>query len=64
VLFEKSREVSAKEIGEMFGFQQRTAAALCQRWVEDKFLIATNSSNKARRYRLADAYEESFSKEW
>ncbi|HZL66678.1 MAG TPA: Fic family protein [Candidatus Limnocylindrales bacterium] len=64
LLFEKSREVSAKDIADLFGFQQRTAAALCQRWVEDKFLIVTNSSNKARRYRLADSYEESFSKDW
>ena len=32
-LFEHSLEVTAKPIAELFGFQQRPAAALCQRWV-------------------------------
>jgi Fic family protein len=63
LLFAESREVSAREIADLFGVQQRTAAALCQRWVEDKFLIVTDASKKARRYRLADSYEESFSKD-
>jgi Fic family protein len=62
LLFAESRTVSAREIAALFGIQQRTAAALCQRWVEGKFLIAADTSNKARRYRLADSYEESFSK--
>jgi Fic family protein len=56
-LFERSREVTAKEIAELFGFQQRTAAALCQRWVAAGFLVVTDASKKARRYRLTDELE-------
>ena len=59
-LFEGSREVGAREIASLFGFQPRTATALCQRWVSEGFLVITNASKKARRYRLADLYEESF----
>jgi hypothetical protein len=57
-LFERSREVTAKEIAELFGFQQRPAAALCQRWVAERFLVVADSSKKARRYRLKDELEE------
>jgi len=57
-LFEQSREVTAKEIAELFGFQQRPAAALCQRWVADGFLVVADPSKKARRYRLNDELEE------
>jgi DNA-binding transcriptional regulator PaaX len=50
--------VTAKEIAELFGFQQRPAAALCQRWVGEGFLVVADSSKKARRYRLKDELEE------
>jgi Fic family protein len=58
MLFEQSREVTAKGIAELFGFQQRTAGALCQRWVAESFLVVANSSKKARRYRLTEELEE------
>jgi Fic family protein len=57
-LFEHSREVTAKEIAELFGFQQRPAAALCQRWVAEGFLLIADPSKKARRYRLNDELEQ------
>jgi predicted HTH transcriptional regulator len=57
-LFEHSREVTAKDIAELFGFRQRPAAALCQRWVADGFLVVADPSKKARRYRLNDKLEE------
>jgi predicted HTH transcriptional regulator len=57
-LFKESREVSAKEIAKLFGFQQRPAAALCQRWVTEGFLVVADPSKKARRYRLKDELEE------
>jgi Fic family protein len=57
-LFEHSREVTAKEIAELFGFQQRPAAALCQRWVAEGFLVVADPSKKARRYRLNDELEQ------
>ncbi len=56
-LFERSQEVKAKEIGDLFGLQPRAAAVLCQGWVEDGFLIVSNPSKKLRRYRLAAEYE-------
>ena len=57
-LFEHSREVTAKEIAELFDFQQRAAAALCQRWTSEGFLVIADPSKKARRYRLNDEFEE------
>lgn len=59
-LFEESREISAKDIAVLFGFRPRTATALCQRWVTEGFLVISDPSKKARRYRLAASYEESF----
>jgi Fic family protein len=57
-LFEKSREVTAKEIGTLFGFRPRTSALLCQRWASAGFLLVADPAKKSRRYRLADQYEE------
>ena len=59
-LFERSRELSAKDIAELFHFQPRTATALCQRWVAEGFFVVANSSRKERRYRVADQYERMF----
>jgi len=56
-LFTQSRELTSKEIGNLFNFKPRTAADLCQRWVEDGFLEMSNASRKSRRYRLTAAYE-------
>jgi len=56
-LFKDSREITAKEVAEMFGYQPRTTAQVCQRWVDAGFLEMANASKKARRYRLADVYE-------
>jgi Fic family protein len=61
-LFAESREITAREISALFGVKQRAAAGLCQRWVDAGFLVVANASNKARRYRLADALEESLYK--
>jgi Fic family protein len=56
-LFRRSREITAKEVGALFAFQPRTAALLCQRWVESGFLEVTDPARKSRRYRLNDVYE-------
>ena len=50
------------EIAALFGVKQRAASALCQHWAEEGFLVVANASNKARRYRLADALEKTFYK--
>jgi Fic family protein len=56
-LFERSQEVTTRDIGEMFGLQARAASVLCRSWVEDGFLVVSNPSKKSRRYRLASKYE-------
>ena len=59
-LFAESREISSREIAALFGVKQRAASALCQHWAEEGFLVVANASNKARRYRLADALKRLF----
>jgi hypothetical protein len=56
-LFEGSREITAGEIAGLFGFRQRSAAALCQRWVLAGFLVVADPSKRARKYRLNDEVE-------
>jgi Fic family protein len=55
-LFQRSREIAAKDVAELFGYQPRTAALLCQRWVEKGFIETTDPAKKSRRYKLADPY--------
>lgn len=55
-LFKAYDVVTAKQIGELFGFQPRTNAALCKKWVESGFLEMVDYSNKARKYRLTPLY--------
>jgi Fic family protein len=57
-LFERSREVTARDIAALFGFQPRTAAALCQHWVGVGFLAIADPAKKSRRYRLSDSLED------
>ena len=56
-LFRESREIAAKDVAGLFRLKPRTAALLCQRWVESGFLETTDPAKKSRRYKLADAYE-------
>src|ERR1700675_1537332 len=55
-LFQKSREIAAKDVADLFGYKPRTAALLCQRWVEKGFLETTDPAKKSRRYKLGDTY--------
>jgi Fic family protein len=55
-LFQRSREIAAKDVARLFGFKPRTAALLCQRWVERGFIEITDPAKKSRRYQLADMY--------
>jgi Fic family protein len=59
-LFEHSREVTSKEMAALFGLQQRSAAALCQRWTEQGFLVIAEAAKKSRRYRLEERFERQF----
>ena len=56
-LFKGYDVVTAKQIGDLFGFQPRTNAALCKKWVERGFLEIVDYSNKARKYKLAEPYD-------
>jgi hypothetical protein len=57
-LFKKKRRISSHDIQVHFNLQPSTARALCQRWVEEKFLVIINPSRKARMYTLAPWVEE------
>lgn len=57
-LFEQNTTITAKQIGDLFGFKPRTSAQLCKNWVEDGFLEIADFSNKGRKYRLARQYEK------
>jgi hypothetical protein len=56
-LFKGYDVVTAKQIGDQFGYQPRTNAALCKKWVEGGFLEIVDASNKARKYKLAAPYD-------
>ena len=62
-LFEASRKVAARQIGELFGLQARASALLCQKWVANGFLRLENPSRKARLYCLAERYESMLSED-
>jgi len=56
-LFQKSREITSKDIADLFGYKPRTASALCQKWVEDGFMEIADPAKKSRRYKLTKMYE-------
>lgn len=56
-LFKEYNVVTAKQIGNLFGFQPRTSTALCKKWVENGFLEIVDHSNKARKYKLTQQYD-------
>jgi len=43
-------------IAGLFGYEPRSAALLCQRWVERAFLETTEPAKKSSRYKLGDLY--------
>ena len=57
-LFQQSEVVTSKQIGELFGFKPRTSAQICKDWVESGFLEVVDPSNRARKYKLSEPYEE------
>ncbi|MBO7537179.1 MAG: Fic family protein [Alphaproteobacteria bacterium] len=57
-LFTEFQEVSSMQIAEYLGMSQQSARLLANRWVDDGFMIISNHSKKARKYRLAEKFEE------
>ncbi len=51
-LFEEFEVVTAKQVGDLFGYKPRTSSALCAAWVKVGFLKVIDRSKKARRYAL------------
>ena len=55
-LFQDRDEIKAPDIGELFNVKPRTSTAICQKWIEEGFIIITDPSRKARKYSLAEKY--------
>ncbi len=55
-LFVRKNIVTAKDLGDLFGYKPRTASKLCNDWVADGFLVIVDPSRKARTYSLAPPY--------
>lgn len=55
-LFKDYDQISAKQIGDLFGFESQTSSALCRKWTTNGFLEISDPSNKTRRYRLAEPF--------
>ena len=55
-LFRDYDAVTSSQIGDLFGFQPRTNAALCKKWVEAGFLEVADQSFKSRKYNLAQRF--------
>ncbi|MEO0348201.1 MAG: cell filamentation protein Fic, partial [Pseudomonadota bacterium] len=56
-LFRVYDVVTSKQIGDLFGFQPRTNAALCKKWVEAGLLEIVDPGLKSRKYSLARKYK-------
>ena len=53
IVFEKSETLYANDIAKLFKIKSRTATQICQKWVNEDFLIISDFSKKARKYKLA-----------
>ncbi len=51
-LFEKSKYITSSNIATFFNISTRTARALCQKWIDDGFLIVKNPAKRNRTYEL------------
>lgn len=56
MLFQDTREITARDIAALFNYKPRTAALLCQRWVQAGFFKITDPAKKSRRYELGERY--------
>lgn len=57
-LFREYDVVTSKQVGDLFGFQPRTNASLCKKWVEAGFLEIVDPGLKSRKYSLASKYKQ------
>ncbi|GHU10958.1 cell division protein Fic [Alphaproteobacteria bacterium] len=59
-LFAEFEEVSSMQIAEHLSISQQSGRLLANQWIETGFLKLSNSSKKARKYRLCEEYEKTF----
>lgn len=57
-LFEKSRYITTREIADLLQLHPRTALNECRKWVGQGFMVQHGTSNKTRKYELADRWLE------
>lgn len=55
-LFIESRFVTTREIADLFKIHPRSALNLCKKWIGEGFLVQHGTSNKTRKYELADKW--------
>ncbi len=55
-LFNDSRFLTTKEIANFLQLTPRAMVDICNRWVDDGFLIQHGKTNRARKYELADQW--------
>jgi Fic family protein len=56
VIFEKSETLYSSDIEKLFKVKPRTATKICQDWVSDGFLMISDPSKKARKYKLHSSW--------
>ncbi|MCF6318270.1 MAG: hypothetical protein L3J83_03165 [Proteobacteria bacterium] len=49
----RNKYITTRDISELLGVHQRTAQNLCNKWLEDGFIIQHGQANKSRKYELA-----------
>ncbi len=55
-LFKNSRYVATKDIADLLRIHPRSALNLCNKWIEDGFLIQRGTAKKTRKYELAERW--------
>lgn len=55
-LFAQHEIIKSKQVADLFGFNPRTARAICKKWTDLGFITITNASRKARTYQLAKKF--------
>jgi Fic family protein len=56
-LFQEHAIITAAQIASLFGFQSRTASAICAKWVESGFLTVIDPARRSRKYGLSKEYQ-------
>lgn len=58
ILFQDYNEITSGQVSELFGLKKSSGSIICKKLVEDGFLEIFNNSNKNRKYKLANKFQE------